>query len=218
MTKGSLSMNLEKNVQVKQPKYQQIAVDLASKIVEKKYQIGDKIYARSSLASQYNVSAETARRAIAVLQDLEIVEASKGSGVIIKSYEMAARFVRQFQDVQSVHELQNELLISIQKQQQELLHLQEKTKQLISRTEHFRSVNPFIPYQIEMTADSPCIHQTLQELNFWQNTSSTIVGIRRGNELLLSPGPYASIEEGDIIYFIGNDESLGRVQSFLYPN
>ena len=211
-------MNLEKNVQVKQPKYQQIAVDLASKIVEKKYQIGDKIYARSSLASQYNVSAETARRAIAVLQDLEIVEASKGSGVIIKSYEMAARFVRQFQDVQSVHELQNELLISIQKQQQELLHLQEKAKQLISRTEHFRSVNPFIPYQIEMTAESPCIHQTLQALNFWQNTSSTIVGIRRGNELLLSPGPYASFEEGDIIYFIGNDESLGRVQSFLYPN
>ena len=211
-------MNLEKNVQVRQPKYQQIAVDLASKIVEKKYQIGDKIYARSSLASQYNVSAETARRAIAVLQDLEIVEASKGSGVIIKSYEMAARFVRQFQDVQSVHELQNELLISIQKQQHELLHLQEKTKQLISRTEHFRSVNPFIPYQIEMTADSPCIHQTLQALNFWQNTSSTIVGIRRGNELLLSPGPYASFEEGDIIYFIGNDESLGRVQSFLYPN
>ncbi|MFJ5790262.1 MULTISPECIES: TrkA C-terminal domain-containing protein [unclassified Lysinibacillus] len=211
-------MNLEKNVQVRQPKYQQIAVDLASKIVEKKYQIGDKIYARSSLASQYNVSAETARRAIAVLQDLEIVEASKGSGVIIKSYEMAARFVRQFQDVQSVHELQNELLISIQKQQHELLHLQEKTKQLISRTEHFRSVNPFIPYQIEMTAESPCIHQTLQALNFWQNTSSTIVGIRRGNELLLSPGPYASFEEGDIIYFIGNDESLGRVQSFLYPN
>lgn len=210
-------MNLEKNVQVKQPKYQQIAVDIASKIVEKKYQIGDKIYARSSLASQYNVSAETARRAIAVLQDLEIVEATKGSGVIIKSYEKAAHFVRQFLDVQSVHELQNELLTSIHRQQNELHNLQEKTKQLISRTEHYRSVNPFIPYQIEMTANSPCIHQTLQILNFWQNTSATIVGIRRGNELLLSPGPYASLEEGDIIYFIGNDESLARVQNFLYP-
>lgn len=211
-------MNLEKNVQVKQPKYQQIAVDIASKIVEKKYQIGDKIYARSSLASQYNVSAETARRAIAVLQDLEIVEASKGSGVYIKSYEKAAFFVRQFQDVQSVHELQNELLTSIRNQHHELLNLQEKTKQLISRTEHYRSVNPFIPYQIEMTLESPCIHQTLQDLNFWQNTSSTIVGIRRSNELLLSPGPYASLEDGDIIYFIGNDESLMRVQNFLYPN
>lgn len=211
-------MPLEKNVQVKQPKYQQIAVDLASKIVERKYRIGDKIYARSSLASQYNVSAETARRAIAVLQDLEIVEASKGSGVIIISYEKAAYFIRQFQDVQSVHELQHELMTSIQKQHQELINLQEKTKQLISRTEHFRSVNPFIPYQLEMTAESPCIHQTVQELNFWQNTSSTIVGIRRKNELLLSPGPYVSLEEGDIIYFIGNDESFARVQSFLYPN
>ena len=211
-------MNLEKNVQVKQPKYQQIAVDIASKIVEKKYQIGDKIYARSSLASQYNVSAETARRAIAVLQDLEIVEASKGSGVYIKSYEKAALFVRQFQDVQSVHELQNELLASIRNQQHELMNLQDKTKELISRTEHYRSVNPFIPYQIEMTSESPRIHQTLQELNFWQNTSSTIVGIRRSNELLLSPGPYASLQDGDVIYFIGNDESLLRVQNFLYPN
>lgn len=211
-------MNVEKNVQVKQPKYQQIAVDIASKIVEKKYQVGDKIYARSSLASQYNVSAETARRAIAVLQDLEIVEASKGSGVYIKSYEKAAFFVRQYHDVQSVHELQNELLSSIRNQQHELLNLQEKTKQLISRTEHFRSVNPFIPYQIEMTKDSPCIHQTLQALNFWQNTASTIVGIRRQNELLLSPGPYASLQDGDVIYFIGNDESLTRVQNFLFPN
>ncbi|MEB2301665.1 GntR family transcriptional regulator [Lysinibacillus xylanilyticus] len=211
-------MQFEKNVQVKQPKYQQIAVDLASKIVERKYRIGDKIYARSSLASQYNVSSETARRAIAVLQDLEIVEATKGSGVIIISYEKAAYFVRQFQDVQSVHELQHELMTSIQKQHQELINLQEKTKQLISRTEHFRSVNPFIPYQLEMTAESPCIQQTVQELNFWQNTSSTIVGIRRKNELLLSPGPYVSLEEGDILYFIGNDESFARVQSFLYPN
>ncbi|MGE7948586.1 TrkA C-terminal domain-containing protein [Lysinibacillus sp. NPDC093688] len=211
-------MQFEKNVQVKQPKYQQIAVDLASKIVERKYRIGDKIYARSSLASQYNVSSETARRAIAVLQDLEIVEATKGSGVIIISYEKAAYFVRQFQDVQSVHELQHELMTSIQKQHQELINLQEKTKQLISRTEHFRSVNPFIPYQLEMTAESPCIQQTVQELNFWQNTSSTIVGIRRKNELFLSPGPYVSLEEGDILYFIGNDESFARVQSFLYPN
>ncbi|MGE8034670.1 GntR family transcriptional regulator [Lysinibacillus sp. KCTC 33748] len=211
-------MQFEKNVQVKQPKYQQIAVDLASKIVERKYRIGDKIYARSSLASQYNVSSETARRAIAVLQDLEIVEATKGSGVIIISYEKAASFVRQFQDVQSVHELQHELMTSIQKQHQELINLQDKTKQLISRTEHFRSVNPFIPYQLEMTAESPCINQTVQELNFWQNTSSTIVGIRRKNELLLSPGPYVSLEEGDIVYFIGNDESFARVQSFLYPN
>ncbi|WP_449444715.1 hypothetical protein [Ureibacillus acetophenoni] len=36
---------------------------------------------------------------MAVLQDLEIVEATKGSGVMIKSYEKAAQFVHQFLDV-----------------------------------------------------------------------------------------------------------------------
>ena len=98
-----------------------------------------------------------------------------------------------------------------------MLNLQDKTKQLISRTEHFRSVNPFIPYQIEMTMESPCIQQTLQTLNFWQNTSSTIVGIRRNNELLLSPGPYESLKDGDVIYFVGSDESLTRVQELFIP-
>ena len=53
-----------KKVQVKQPKYSKIAADIASKIVEKKYQVGEKIYARSSLASQYGVIFKTAQRAI----------------------------------------------------------------------------------------------------------------------------------------------------------
>lgn len=47
---------------------------------------------------------------------------------------------------------------------------------------------------------------------------ATIVGIRRGEELIISPGPYTTIELNDVIYFIGNDECLERVQKFLFPN
>lgn len=204
-------------MKTKQPKYQTIAVDLASKIVEKKYLIGERIYARSSLASQYGVSAETARRAISVLQDLEIVEASKGSGVLIKSYEKAAQFVHQFQDVQSIHDLHQELHMSIKQQSNELMKMHETAKELINRTERYRSINPFIPFQIEIIDKCPYLYQTIQTMNFWQNTSATIVGIKREGELLLSPGPYATIELGDIIYFIGNDACLDRVKNFLYP-
>ncbi|WP_449444706.1 hypothetical protein [Ureibacillus acetophenoni] len=32
----------------------------------------------------------------------------------------------------------------------------------------------------------------------------------------MSPGPYITIEPKDIIYFIGNDESLERVEKFLH--
>ncbi|BDH63474.1 GntR family transcriptional regulator [Lysinibacillus sp. PLM2] len=206
-----------RKLQVKQPKYMKIAADIASKIVDKKYVIGEKIYARSSLASQYGVSSETARRAIAVLQDLEIVEATKGSGVMIKSSEKAAQFVHQFLDVQSIQQIQMEMLESIKRQRDELAYLQETTEQLVSRTERFRSVNPFVPFQIEILESSPYISQTIGSINFWQNTMATIVGIRRESELILSPGPYATIEKNDIVYFIGNDESMDRVEKFLYP-
>lgn len=206
-----------KKVQVKQPKYQKIAADIASRIVEKKYLVGEKIYARSSLASQYGVSSETARRAIAVLQDLEIVEATKGSGVMIKSYEKAAQFVHQFLEVQSVYQVQLEMLESIKRQKNELEVLQETTERLVSRTERFKSINPFVPFQVELNEDTPYLSQSIGTINFWQNTMATIVGIRRGDELIISPGPYATFEQGDMIYFIGNDECIDRVQKFLYP-
>ena len=52
------------------PRYQQIAVAIAERIVDGKYPIGSKIYARSTLASNFNVSPETARKAINVLVEL----------------------------------------------------------------------------------------------------------------------------------------------------
>ncbi|MGE7021766.1 TrkA C-terminal domain-containing protein [Solibacillus cecembensis] len=204
-----------KKLQIKQPKYQTIAEDIASKIVEKKYIVGEKIYARSSLASQYGVSAETARRAIAVLQDLDIVEATKGSGVIITSYENAAKFVQRLEGVQSIWELQSTLQQSINKQIDELNTLKETTKELINRTNRFRNINPFIPSQIEIMENCPFLHKNIGEINFWQNTRATIVGIRKGDDLIMSPGPYATLEAGNVIYFIGDDESLANAQHFL---
>lgn len=85
---------MEERVKIDIPKYQQIATDLAFKIVKQQYKVGEKIYARSSIASQYGVSPETARRAICVLADLDIVDSTKGSGVVIKSYEKAVQFVK----------------------------------------------------------------------------------------------------------------------------
>lgn len=204
-----------KTFHIKHPKYLTIAEDIATKIVEKKYIVGEKIYARSSLASLYGVSAETARRAIAVLQDLNIVKATKGSGVIITSYENAANFVHRLEGVKSVRELQRELSTSIEKQFLELNNLQEIAKELINRTNRFHSINPFVPFQLEITASCPYLLKSISDINFWQNTRATIVGIRKNNELLLSPGPYATLEVGDILYFIGDELCLANAIHFL---
>lgn len=206
---------MEKKIEIKRPKYQVIADDIAAKIVEKKYIVGEKIYARSLLASQYNVSSETARRAIAVLQDLNIVEATKGSGVVIVSYENAASYIQRMQGVKSIHDLQRQLTNSIDKQIGELKLFQDTLDEMVNRTSRFQSINPFIPFQVDITDQCPYLSKNVGEINFWQQTGATIIGIKKDHELIVSPGPYATLSAGDTLFFIGKDECYSNVKQFL---
>ena len=101
------------------PRYQQIAVEIAERIVENRYQVGQKIHARSTLASNFNVSPETARKAINVLVDLEIMDARHGSGAYIASKEKAQDLVEQYQDVEKIQEIRGDILESVDRQKQE---------------------------------------------------------------------------------------------------
>lgn len=208
---------MEKKIKIVSPVYQQIAADIASKIANGHYEVGEKIYARSVLASQYGVSSETARRAICILSDMDIVDTNKGSGVIIKSSENAIKFVRQYDDVKTVNDLKNDILNSLERQKEENDYLKEHLLELIDKTDRFKSINPFIPFEINISKKTPYIDKTVAEINFWHNTSATIVCIKRNGCLEMSPGPYAVLRENDIFYFMGDENCYERVNKFLYP-
>jgi Putative regulatory, ligand-binding protein related to C-terminal domains of K+ channels len=209
---------MENNLHITSPRYQQIAADLAAKIAQGQYREGERIYARSSIASQYGVSSETARRAICVLADLDIVESEKGSGVVIKSYQNAVAFVRQYSDIRTIDDLKQSLLKSVERQQAEIQYFNQCLSDLIDKTDRLRSANPFVPYQVEIKKDSPYLNRSISEINFWHHTTATIVAIKRGSSLLLSPGPYAVLTEGDVFFFIGDEDCPARVNNFLYPD
>lgn len=208
---------MRRKLKIVSPVYQQIAVDIASKIANGHYKVGEKIYARSALAAQYSVSSETARRAICILSDMDIVDSTKGSGVTIKSCQNAIKFVKQCEDIQTVNDLKKELLGNLERQTEENKKLKENLLDLIDRTDRFKSINPFIPFEININASTPYIGKNISEINFWHNTSATIIAIRRGDSLIMSPGPYASFKEDDIFYFIGDEECCERVNKFIYP-
>lgn len=208
---------MENKFKITSPRYQQIAADVAAKIVDGHYKVGDKIYARSSLASQYGVSSETARRAICVLSDLNIVDTSKGSGVTIKSYENAIKFIKQYDNINTISNLKQDIIDSVERQKKEIKFLYGCLSDLIDKTDRLRSVNPFTPFQVEITSVTPYINKSVSDINFWHNTSATIIAIRRNDSLLMSPGPYAVFQENDIFYFVGDENSIERVKKFLYP-
>ena len=128
------------------PRYQQIAVAIAERIVENRYQVGQKIHARSTLASNFNVSPETARKAINVLVDLEIMDVRHGSGAYIASKEKAQAFVEQYQDVQSIQEIRQDILDSVERQQQELDNFSDLLNTLVQQTKKVHHMSPFVPF------------------------------------------------------------------------
>ncbi len=204
-----------KELKIEGSKYYSIAADFAFRIVENKYKVGDKLSARSTIAAQYGVSSETARRAINILSDLDIVEIKKNSGIIIKSYENALKFTNQFKDIQTLDEIKNDLNASVERQKKELTDFNKSLNKLINQTNRFRYLNPLSPYELEITKDMPHLNRSIGELNFWQNTGATIVAIKRNNIFIISPGPYATLNEHDIIYFVGNETALQKVENFL---
>lgn len=205
-------------MKISSPKYQMIAADIAAKIVDGHFQIGDKIYARSSLASQYGVSSETARRAICVLSHLKIVESTKGSGVIIKSYDNAIKYVKQYQDIHGLNKIKQEITNSVNRQKEEIKHIDNLLTTLIDSTDRYNSVNPFTPYQVKVTAEATCLNKSIGATSFWHNTAATIIAVERNRSLIISPGPYFVFTQDDVLYFVGDEDCFERVQKFLYPD
>lgn len=207
---------IKKNSHSKIPRYQQIAVEIATRIASREYKVGDKIYARSSLASQHGVSSETARRAICVLCDLGIVSSVKGSGVVIKSYSNAEKFIAQQSKRKSVNEIKSNIIECIENQRKEMDKLNSYLNDMVTSTEHFRYLNPFVPFQIEITKDCAYINKSISEINFWQNTGATIIAVHREDNTTLSPGPYWPLLEHDLIFFMTQDTTPKVVEDFLY--
>ena len=210
-------MDGENKKRILLPRYQQVAVEIAERIADQRYQVGEKIHARSTLASNFNVSPETARKAINVLVDLGIMEVRHGSGAYVLSREKANVYFEKYQDLQSVQEIKNELQESVEKQKRELEHVSQLLNQLLAQTKRVHNVAPFVPYELTLTNEAVHLNSTVNELNIWHETGATIIAIQQKDELLLSPGPYAKICAGDTLFFVGDELVLQRMQHLFYP-
>lgn len=89
--------------------YKQIAMDIASKVVNGKYRPGEKIHGRSTLASQYNVSPETVRRAVFLLNQVGVLAVKQGAGITIKSVESAEDFISKANDRESIDNIKSHI-------------------------------------------------------------------------------------------------------------
>ena len=182
---------------ISSPRYQKVAIGIAQRIVDGKFPLGQKIKSRSTLASYFNVSPETARKAINVLADLDIVSVRQGSGVIVVSRDKAIEYLEKFEATAGLKEMKQDIQRSLLKQKQELDAMNKMMDTFLSQASLIRKKFPFEP------------------LNLWHQTGATVVALTRKGELLLSPGPYATVRKGDILYFVGDDFAFSRMKNLF---
>lgn len=192
-------------------RYQQIAVEMAEKIAEGWYQVGEKITARSTIATSFGVSPETARKALQILVDMGIVSIRQGSGAYIKSREKAQMFFERFSETVSIVQTKRAITEAIQKQRSDLDHLNELLDDLVALTKRDHNTMYIIPHDMRLDENCNFIGKTIGELNIWQQTGATIVAVRRGRKTVFSPGPYEQLQAGDVILFVGNDSTRQRM-------
>ncbi len=196
--------------------YLQIALDLARRIAKGDLPAGSRIYGRSVMASEYNVSPETIRRALRLLADMKVVEVKPQSGAMVLSADSARRYIENFEENADVRALRARLREQMAEYEDLHRRMEETVKALVKSRDTFAAAGEPLPnYEVPVPKDSPCIGQSIGALKFWQSTGGTIVAIRRSQTVILSPGPYAELYAGDVIVLVGSPAAAEAAHHLL---
>ena len=196
--------------------YLQIALDLAQRIAKGELSEGSRIYGRSVMASEYGVSPETIRKALRLLADMKVVEVKPQSGAVVLSADSARRYIENFDEGADVQSLRRQLKDLMAESAEVNRRMSETVSALVKSQETFAAADQPLPnYEVPVPQGSPLIGKNIGELQFWQSTGGTIVAIRRGQTVILSPGPYAELYAGDVIILVGSPAAAEAANRFV---
>lgn len=198
------------------PIYQKIALDLANQIHSGDLAEGSTLYGRSVLAGKYNVSPETIRRAIKLLEDIHVVESVKGRGVIVLSTKNALSFIKKYQNITNISSYKSNLYKLLTEKSKLENEIVETLNKIIDYSDRLEIINPLVPIQFTIEEGCKFVGKTAGETNFWQNTGATIVAVKRGDDLIISPGPYIEFLVGDLLLVVGDKHIYNSVPAYLY--
>ena len=200
----------------KKAAYVSIALDIANKILNGEFKEEQKISGRSTLASMYNVSPETIRRAVVLLEEMKVVSSSRGSGIDILSKSAAEKFIEKNKSSQYISSIRDDIDELLEQKKKIDEQIQQSFETIFDYLDRFKSDTPYTFIEIKITDKSKLIGRKINEVRFWQSTGATMVAYRRQGSTTISPGPEYVFEHGDTIVVIGSSNVHEKVYEFLY--
>ena len=197
------------------PRYVRIAIDIAESILNKELLVGTKISGRSTLASKYNVSPETIRKAIALLKDYEVVSSAPKNGITILNEDHALVFLKDILITKAYSDIKTEFRSLIDEQSDLNVKMKHQLKLLTELPKKPKHLNRFYPYELTIPKSSILVSKTIKESRFWHFTGATIVSVLRKDKFFISPGPDFKFKADDKIHFVCKDLEYHRVRAYI---
>lgn len=196
------------------PRYLRIAVDIAERIATGSIKPGTRLKGRSVLSSEFHVSPETIRRAMAILSDMKVVKVNAGSGIRVLNRDAAIQFVSNYRSSESIQEMRSTLYNKFEEAAQIHDEIRMINDKLIEHYQYRRG-DLIIPVEVLVPADSPRIGQSIGQCQIWHHTGATIIGIIKRHTIIVSPGPYYEFAADDRLLIVGDENVATRMQQFL---
>lgn len=197
------------------PVYSQVAYDIAAKIAAGTLGEDTRFSGRSLMSTEYGVSQETIRRALNLLADMGIIQIQNNSGAVVLSREKANQYIEKFRTDKDTRALKSELRELIAQRNRLNDQIFGLIEQLTDLNDRFRNSDPLRNYEFELLPGSPLVGKTIHEAHFRQNTNATIVAIRSGGQIILSPGPDDVLSEYDILVVACSPATVEDVKQFV---
>ena len=199
---------------LEQARYQEIAIDIAHAIMMGEYHEGVKIHGRSTLAGRYNVSPETIRRAIAVLQNVGVVVVSQGVGITVTSKALAEKFVKSFDQKGEIQVFVEDLKKLMDQRRETDMKIEIHLHKFLGYTDRLMSRWLDVG-EIEIGKTSPAIGKTLRELKIRERTGATIVAVIRDGFEQFSPEASFVLRGEDVLLVAGSAEGQEKLKSII---
>ena len=195
-------------------RYLSIAYQIAKRIVSGELIEGSRLSGRTLLSSEYQVSSETIRKAIKVLETYGVVESKERSGIVILSQKEAEsymnRYVTQKEDRRLIKDTEEAL--------KDLSHAESKAQHLarklisVTRTGFF----PFDFFTLDVHEANPHVGKTLQELDLKRQTGALVIGYEKAGLFYQNPEATLSIEAAMTLYLLGDLTVQKKTEEYLY--
>lgn len=200
----------------RQAVYEQIAGDIAARIVRGDLQENERLSGRSVLSSEYSVSPETIRRALNLLAEYDCVEVISNYGVIVGNKEAAIQYLESSSAMLNISELKHQLNVLMEKRAELDVEINRLISDIIDLNSRFAYTDPLKRFEFVVEKNSPLLGKTIGSSAFYQKTKMTIIAINRQGDMILSPGPNALLQENDILIAVGHPSGIDDVDTLVH--